>query len=325
MIITRTPLRISFLGGGTDFQDFYKTEPGCVLSSTIDKYIFVILKRRFDDQLRVNYTRNELVESVSQIEHDLVRESLRLTGIEGGVEVVTMGDIPSRGSGLGSSSTVTVGLLHAMWSYLGELPDCEQLAEGACQIEIDRLGRPIGKQDQYAAAYGGLRFIKFYDSDVTVGGLANGHEVVGDLGDRLMLFFTGVTRCAGDVLREQKANIEDIRPTLRAIGELARQGRQVLEEGRLDDLGQLMHEGWEHKRTLASTITNSDIDDLYEKARRAGAIGGKISGAGGGGFLMLYCPPENQQSVRAALHGVRELEFHLEPEGSVTLLNVRRR
>ncbi len=325
MIITQTPLRISLLGGGTDFPDFYATEPGAVLSATIDKHVYVILKRRFDDLVRVGYTRTEMVTDPTLVEHDLVREAMRLTGLGSGVELATMADIPSRGSGLGSSSTVTVGLLHAMWVYQGVLPSRSDLAEGACRVELEQLGRPIGKQDQYAAAYGGLRLITFHGGDVRVEPAGVDGALTRRLGERLLLFHTGLDRQAADVLAEQRANIADRRPELRQLRDLALHGQQALQAGDIDAIGSLLHAGWQLKRRLASRVTNDHIDELYDRARRAGAIGGKICGAGGGGFLLLYCPPEQQSAVRAALHGYRELEFGLEGEGSLVLLNDRRR
>ncbi len=329
MIITQAPLRISFLGGGTDFPEFYAQEEGCVLSSAIDKSITVILKRRYDQRIRVGYTRTELVETVDQLEHELVREAMRLTGLTGGVEIGTMGDIPSRGSGLGSSSTVTVALLHAMWTYQGVLPTRGQLAEEAVRVEREILGRPIGVQDQYAAAFGGLRFHRFgpdgVSSEAVLPDGAAGEQLARRLGEHLLIFFTGITRQAASVLAEQRANIEAQRPLLRAMARQAREGRQALVDGRLDDLGELLHEGWLLKRRLASKVTNPDIDAMYAAARGAGAIGGKISGAGGGGFLLLYARPQDHQAVRAALHPLSELAFNLEPEGSLVLLHQRRR
>jgi D-glycero-alpha-D-manno-heptose-7-phosphate kinase len=323
MIITQTPLRVSLLGGGTDFPDFYATEPGGVLSATIDKYVYVILKARYDRRIRVGYTRTEMAGDVRHVEHDLVREALRMTGVDGGVEMATMADIPSRGSGLGSSSAVTVGLLHALWTYRGQLPSRERLADGACRIELGQLERPIGRQDQYAAAYGGLNFIHFTAAGVAVEDVAEETATLRRLGERLLLFDTGIARRAAEVLAEQKARIEEQRPVLRVLRELAGHGRLALCEGRLDELGTLMDESWQHKRRLASRISSTQIDALYATARRAGAGGGKISGAGGGGYLLLYCPLEHQQAVRSALHGLDELEFHLTRQGSLVLLNSR--
>lgn len=325
MIVVQTPLRISFLGGGTDFRDFYTREEGCVLSSAIDKYIFAIIKKRFDDKIRVGYTRTELVDDLDQLQHELVREALRLTGITRRVELATMGDIPSEGSGLGSSSTVTVGCLQAMYAYLGRLVDAETLARQACFIEIDTLGKPIGKQDQYIAAYGGLRFLRFRpDETVVVEDVQISEELRRALEERLLLFFTGITRQSSDILREQVAQMEARMDFLRELKALAVEGRRYLEQGQLDALGMALDRGWAAKRQLASGISNAGIDEMYLAARRAGALGGKVTGAGGGGFLLLYCPPKFQDAVRYALRGLRELPIRLERDGSKVIFNARR-
>jgi D-glycero-alpha-D-manno-heptose-7-phosphate kinase len=325
MIVTQTPLRISFLGGGTDFRGFYEREEGCVLSSAIDKYIFVIVKERFDDKIRVGYTRTELVDKLDDIQHDLVREALRKTGITKKIEISTMGDIPSAGTGLGSSSTVTVGALNAMYLYLGEVRDAATLASEACGIEIDALGRPIGKQDQYIVAYGGLRFIRFKpDGTVAVEKVRVPDTARRRLSEHLMLFYTGITRSASTVLEEQVSNIDDRFEVLCRMKQLAVDARGCLERQAFDEFGELLHQGWEYKKQLASGISNGQIDAMYQAARRAGAIGGKISGAGGGGFLLLYCPVERQDDVRKALAPLRELPFALERDGSKAIFNYRR-
>ena len=322
MIVVQTPLRISFLGGGTDFADYYHREPGCVLSSAIDKYIYVIVKRRFDSKIRLGYTRTELADRLDDLQHELMREALRATGIHQQVEMATMGDIPSQGSGLGSSSTVTVGCLNACHAYNGQLVDAESLARGACAIEIGTLGKPIGKQDQYIAAYGGLRFFRFnQDESVDVETVAVDADVRRALGDRLMLFYTGVTRQASSILEEQVAGIDSQMPVLRGLSELAHEARRHLELGQLDALGTAMDRGWQLKRQLASGITNDSIDRMYSESRNAGALGGKITGAGGGGFLLLYAPPKAQDSIRYALRGLRELPIRLERDGSKVILN----
>jgi D-glycero-alpha-D-manno-heptose-7-phosphate kinase len=322
MIITQTPLRISFLGGGTDFADFYRREGGCVVSAAIDKYIYVIIKQRFDARIRVGYTRTEMVDSLDEIQHELVRESLRLSGITRQVEVATMGDIPSEGTGLGSSSTVTVGCLNAMYTYLGDPKDPQRLAQDACRIEIETLGKPIGKQDQYIAAYGGLRFIEFgRDGSVQVHRLHQSDSARARLSESLLLFWTGISRSASSVLQEQKDNIGDRMDTLREMKALAVQARSCLEAEAFDELGLLMHRGWEFKKGLASGITTPALDEMYAAARRAGAIGGKITGAGGGGFLLLYAPRPRQDDVRAALRHLRELPMSLEPDGSKVIFN----
>lgn len=325
MIITQTPLRISFLGGGTDFRDCYMQEGGCVLSSAIDKYIFVIIKERFDHKIRVGYTRTEMVDSLDEVQHELVREALRKTGITRRIEVSTMGDIPSAGSGLGSSSTVTVGLLNAMYAYLGQPVTAERLAREACEIEIDILGKPIGVQDQYIAAYGNLRFMEFNrDGKVEVNSVHVEEAVKRHLCENLMLFFTGKTRRSSTILTEQKANIEDHLDVLHQMKKLAFEAKECLLGSCLEGFGELLHHGWELKKKLANRISNSEIDEIYEAARKAGAIGGKITGAGGGGFLLLYCPHERQDDVRLALRHLRELPFGLERDGSKVIFNYRR-
>ena len=325
MIVVQTPLRISFLGGGTDFRGFYEREEGCVLSSAIDKYIFVIVKERFDKKIRVGYTRTEMVDNIDDVQHDLVREALRKTGITQRIEVATMGDIPSAGTGLGSSSTVTVGALNAMHLYHGEARDAATLASEACEIGINILGQPIGKQDQYIVAYGGLRFIRFKpDGTVAVERVRLPDEARRWLSRNLMLFYTGITRSASTVLKEQVSNMNDRFEVLRKMKQLAVEARECLEQQAFNEFGELLHCGWEYKKQLASGISNGQIDAMYRAARQAGAIGGKITGAGGGGFLLLYCPVERQDDVRKALAPWRELPFALERDGSKVIFNYRR-
>lgn len=325
MIIVQTPLRISFFGGGTDFPSFFMEEGGCVLTSAIDKYIFVAVKERFDEKLRVGYTQTEMVDSVDEIQHELIREALRVTGIHSAIEVTTMGDIPSEGSGLGSSSTVTVGALHALYSYLGEIVTAERLAREACSIEIDRLKKPIGIQDQYIAAYGNLRYFEFLpDGKVKEEKVALDTESRRAFNDRFLLFFTGLSRRADHILKKQQENIKGRLGVLREIKQMVYEARKVLAGGDFDAFGALMHESWKLKKSLADSITNVAIDDLYELARRCGAIGGKITGAGGGGFLLLYVPYDRQSAVRKALCGLRELPFRLESDGTKVIFNYRR-
>jgi D-glycero-alpha-D-manno-heptose-7-phosphate kinase len=325
VIIVQTPLRISFFGGGTDFPSFFMEEGGCVLSSAIDKYIFVSVKERFDEKLRVGYTQTEMVDSVDEIQHELIRESLRMTGIRSSLEVTTMGDIPSEGSGLGSSSTVTVGALHALYTYLGEMVSAETLAREACNIEMDVLKKPIGIQDQYIAAYGNLRYFEFLpDGQVKAEKVTLDLETRRGFNDRFLLFFTGVSRRADNILREQKDNIKDRIAILREIKQMVHEARKFLANGDFDAFGLLLHESWVLKKSLAGSITNGAIDDMYALARRSGAIGGKITGAGGGGFLLLYVPYEKQLSVRKALCGLRELPFRLESDGTKVIFNYRR-
>ncbi len=325
MIIVQTPLRVSLFGGGTDFRSFFESEGGCVLTTAIDKYIFVTIKRRFDEKLRIGYTQTEVVDHLDCIKHELIREALRKARVERGVEITTMGDIPSEGSGLGSSSTVTVGALHATHRLLGELVGAEQLAREACEIEIDTLKKPIGIQDQYIAAYGGLRFLEF-----TTGGEVRNQKLALDpgtlrqLNENTMLFFTGLTRKSASVLRQQIENINGKMKVLREMKRLAYEAQRELLCGNADALGALLDESWCLKKQLASKISNSQLDEMYDTARAAGALGGKITGAGGGGFLLLYCPHAYQQAVRTALHSFQELPFKLEADGSKVIFNYQR-
>jgi D-glycero-alpha-D-manno-heptose-7-phosphate kinase len=325
VIIVQTPLRVSLFGGGTDFPDFYRAEGGCVLTTAIDKYVFVTIKRRFDDKLRIGYTRTELVDDVEQVEHELIREAFRVSGIKAGVEITTMADIPSAGSGLGSSGAVTVGALHAMHAYQHEMPSAERLAREACEIEIDRLGKPVGVQDQYIAAFGGFRWMEFgRDGSIQVDRFPLDPFLERSLNDNLLLFFTGQTRDASGILSEQQANLNGRASVLSALRDMAREARQEVAAGNLDSLGRLLDETWALKRRLASKISNCSIDEMYDTARRAGALGGKITGAGGGGFLLVYCANGQRQSVRQALRGLRELPFRFEPDGSKVIFDYRR-
>lgn len=325
MIIVQTPLRVSLFGGGTDFPSFFHQHGGCVLSTAIDKYIFVTIKRRFDRKLRVGYTRTEMVDSLDDIKHELIREALRLAGVTEGMEITTMGDIPSAGSGLGSSSTVTVGALHATYSMLGELPSAECLARQACQIEIDILGKPIGIQDQYIAAYGGLRFMEFmHDGAVNTQVIPLSTEMKRALNDNMILFYTGVARRSDTILKEQKANIRSREAVLCEMRQIAYTARDAVLAGNLDTIGDLLDHSWNLKKQLASQISNGHFDEMYASARQAGALGGKITGAGGGGFLLLYCPYSRQDAVREALSGLQELPFKLESDGSKVIFNYQR-
>lgn len=324
MIITQTPLRISFAGGLTDFADFYEREDGLVVSAAIDKYIFVIINERFDDRIYINYSKREAVDHPDEIEHDLIREALRLTGVTRGVEITTLTDIPSEGSGLGSSSSITVGLLNALYTYCGNPQPTEKLARDACEIEIGRCGQPIGKQDQYIAAYGGLCGFTFRPGGVEVErlGLADGHAE--RLSDSLMLFYTNKTRKAETILREQKANMTGKFALVKEIKAVAQSARAALAAGEVDRMGELLDRGWAWKYKMSGLVSNDEIDTMYRKARDAGATGGKVCGAGGGGFLLLCCPEAARHRVRDALSDYRELPFNLERDGTKVIFNMRR-
>jgi D-glycero-alpha-D-manno-heptose-7-phosphate kinase len=325
MIITQTPLRIGLLGGGTDLPSYYLEHGGRVLNCAIDKYIYVIVKQRFDDEIYVNYSKKEIVSRVADIEHELVREAMLMTGVTGGVEITTLADIPSSGSGLGSSSAVTVGLLHALYAYTGRQVSAEELAEGACRIEIERCGKPIGKQDQYIAALGGIRDLRFgpgEDLSHEELGLSASERVA--LQQQMMLFYTGITRRADNILAEQNANVSATLPQLDLLRDLAGFAVKRLRSGDVDAIGPALRESWEAKRKLASGVSNSQVDGAVTRALEAGASGVKLTGAGGGGFLVVLCPMERQRAVRESLADMRELPIRLERFGSRVVLNVAR-
>ena len=325
MIISQTPLRISFVGGGTDLSDYYKEKNGAVLSTAIDKYIYVIIKKRFDTKIVINYSKNEIVSKVDDVEHELIRESLKMTGIKNGVEITTMADIPSEGTGLGSSSSVTAGLLNAMYAYQGRQIEPNALAANSCKIEIDLCEKPIGKQDQYAAVYGGINEIKFYSNeDVKVLNIYLNQEERISLDSNLLLFYTGITRKSSNILAKQKKETKNKKNVLTLMKDQVDTLRNSLEEKNFDNLGILLDEAWNLKRKLVDSISNVKIDKMYKLAKDAGALGGKISGAGGGGFLLLYVPRNYQVSVRQALEGYIELPFSITPYGSRIIFNIEK-
>ena len=289
MIISRTPLRVSFCGGGTDIDDFSMSEPkgGRVVSAALSRYVYVTINRRFDDRLRASYSTMEDVDSLDKIQHDLIREALRLTGIDSGIEITTIADIPGQGTGLGSSSTVTVGLLNAMHAFQGREVSKEQLAEEACQIEIDTLGAPIGRQDQYAASFGGVNSIRFGENGVKVEPIEVSEGLAKKFSENFTLVFTGLTRSASRVLSEESDDQFDKISRMREIRNHADEAASHIEQENLDSLGAILNKTWLSKREVSSIVTNKQIDDLYERAISSGAIGAKLLGAGNGGFLLV--------------------------------------
>lgn len=315
MIITKTPLRISFAGGGTDLKSYYENGYGAVLSATINKYVYITVNKRFDDTIRLSYSKTEIVENVEDIQHDIAKACMKMTGVDRGVEITSIADIPA-GTGLGSSGSFTVGLLNALYTYKGESLSAHQLADRACKIEIDILKHPIGKQDQFAAAYGGINYIRFHADD-----LVEREKIIltelelKNFNNKLMLFYTGIHRSADEILARQ--TLESIK-NIEVLDSMRDQATQLklLFQNRIDEkIATVLHEGWLKKRTITTGITNSVIDELYEKARKAGASGGKLLGAGGGGFILLYCNEEKQQLVRDHI-GLREIDFQISSYGS---------
>jgi len=319
MIVSCAPFRVSFAGGGSDISVFYRRQRGAVLSCTIAKYSFAIVHQYFNERkYHLKYARSEMTDTLDDVQHPLLREAMRMQKIEPGIEVTSVADIPS-GTGLGSSSSFAVALLNALYAHRSIFASKEQLAREACQLEIDYLKEPIGKQDQYAAAYGGLNFIEFHPNEsVTVQPLVLSPAAMSSLERGLMLFYTGDQRDARTLLSKQVASMQsdaDKFATMQRMVDLAYEMRDVLAAEDLDGFGQLLHRGWEMKRSLGG-ISYARIDDCYERARAAGAIGGKLAGAGGGGFLVLYCPPDRQAAVCDALSDLKRVDFQFDRAGA---------
>lgn len=320
MIITRTPFRISFCGGGSDIYEFYSNYGGCVLSTSINKYMYISIHPYFDPgKISLKYSENELVSQADEIHHSILRCALQKTNIKG-VEICSTADIPS-GTGLGSSSTFTVGLLNALYAYRHRCESKYSLAEDACDIEIKELGAPIGKQDQYAASFGGLNFITFKrDGQVLVEPLIIDSQTKRTLQNRLIMFYTGIKHNANTILAEQKKNLSKVEKmnNLKSMCQLAENMKTSLLGGDLNSFGEILDEGWHLKKELASSISRSDIDDLYNIAMKNGAKGGKLLGAGGGGFLLFYCEEEQQSCLENAL-GLKRFHFSFEDSGSTVV------
>jgi D-glycero-alpha-D-manno-heptose-7-phosphate kinase len=325
MIVARTPFRISFTGGGTDLRAFYSGRPGAVVSSAINRYMYVMVNKRFDETVRVSYTQTEIVPTVDDVQHELVREAMRLVGIANAVEITTVADVPA-GTGLGSSSSLTVGLLHALFAFQSRYRSPEQLARDACLIETEVLGRPIGKQDQYAAAYGGLNYVQFHaDESVFVEPIVCAAGTRRELERRLQMFYLGARRNDSGILHEQKRRTLEnagTRDLLQCMAGLAGQTRDALQNNDLDAFGALLEENWQLKKRANPGVSNPQIDRWHEQALDAGAIGGKVLGAGGAGFLLFFCRAGSQDSLREAMEEseLRYFPVQLEPEGSKVIL-----
>ena len=320
MIISRTPLRMSFVGGGSDLPSFYRRHGGAVLNAAIEKFIYVNVNKKFDNGIRVAYSKTEEVAAVSEIEHKLVRATFQMMGIPGGVEITTIADIPSRGTGLGSSSSFTVGLINALNAYQGRPVSAEELGRESCRVEIELCGEPIGKQDQYAAAFGGLNLIEFNPDDSVLVSPVIMEKTKRDLLERrLVVFYTGVTRSASGILRQQTSAVAtdaDKQDALRRMVRLAYELRDELGRGALDSFGDILDANWRLKKTLTAGISTEEIDGWYDSAKGAGARGGKLLGAGGGGFLMFYAHEDRHEALERALQPLRRVSFRLEPLGS---------
>lgn len=327
MIICRTPFRISFFGGGTDYPGWYRAHGGAILATTIDKYCYLTCRRLppfFEHRMRIVYRKIENVRSPDEIQHPAVRETLRFLGFDEGLELHHDGDLPAR-SGMGSSSAFTVGLLHSLYALRGETPSKFTLATESIHIEQERMRETVGSQDQVMAAFGGLRSVHFFpDGNITVDAAPVSASRLLELQSHLMLFHTGIARTASDVAQSYADNLEARRRQLDGMRRLVDEGMDLL-VSRLDlrTFGRLLHEGWLLKRALSNAVSNDRIDSLYQRARTAGAIGGKLTGAGGGGFLLLFVPPERRGCVLAALPDLVHVPFAFEAEGSRILFDER--
>jgi D-glycero-alpha-D-manno-heptose-7-phosphate kinase len=324
VIISRTPFRVSLFGGGSDFREYYRRTPGAVLTLAIDRYMYVTVNKRFDDTIRVSYTKTEIVPRLKDLQHELIREAMRVAGVTKGVEITTIADLPA-GIGLASSSVLTVGVLNALFAYRGRFVSAGELAALACKIEIDILGRPIGKQDQYIAAHGGFQFVRFYgDERVTVEPMYCRPETARAVVEQLMLFYTGMHRAAGSVLAQAKKRMTTRVSTQDALDSLvaiAEQQRGRVAGNDPTGIGSALHEAWQLKKQMATRVSSSRLDAWYDRGRKAGATGGKIVGAGGGGCLLLSVPEAARAKVRKAMaaSGLREIPFALEPGGTTII------
>lgn len=323
MIISKTPVRMSFSGGGSDLPSFYRKFKGAVLSTTINKFIYVTLNKKFDDGIRVSYSKTEEVESLEDISHPIVKAGLKHLNIEGGIEITTIADVPSKGTGLGSSSSFTVGLINVLNAFEGKYTDPEYLAKVACLIEIDQCGEPIGKQDQYAAAFGNFNLIEFNtDETVCVSPLILSESTLEILKKRLLLFYTGITRESSNILKVQSQEVgqdETKINNLKQMVDLTYSLRDELQNDNPDALGEILDVGWTLKKGLSQNISTPEIDQWYQIAKKSGAIGGKLLGAGAGGFLLFYAPEATHDALERALYGLRKVPFDFETMGSQIL------
>lgn len=319
MIITQAPLRMSFVGGGSDIPAYYEKYGGAVLSASIDKYVFVTINRKFDDGIRVSYSKTENVESVAEVKHEIVRACMNFTGVTSGIEITSIADIPSRGTGLGSSSSFTVALLQGLYAYKGTYIDKETLARESCHVEIDICRSPIGLQDQYASAYGGMNYIEFCKNGaVKINPIICKKDTIKSIEKNLLLLYTGKTRSASALLKKQTERTnEDVRvqTTLQKMVGVAKSMKEDLQLNKTDSFGEMLHENWLLKRSLMDGISDPEIDGWYEIGRKAGAIGGKILGAGAGGFLLLYAPFKCHSAIKQALPDLRPVPVAFENDG----------
>ena len=330
MIISRAPVRISLGGGGTDLKSYYSKYGGFLIAGAIDKYIFISANKRFYDSIRLSYSQTEIVDNVADIKHHIFKAALKLLNIDSGIELVSVADVPAN-CGLGTSSSFTVSLLNALHAYKRDFVTQKQLAEEACHIEIDVLQEPIGKQDQYIAAFGGITCLTFEkNGDVLVEALKISDEALDQMESNIALFYTGIERSASEILAEQdeKSKKDDpkVIDNLHKIKEIGLQTRKVLESGNVDEFGELLHVHWETKRKRSQKMSDPFIDECYDVARKNGALGGKLIGAGGGGFFMFYCHNSDRPKLSRAMKkmGLKPMKFSFDFEGAKILINMKK-
>ena len=322
MIIIRTPLRISFFGGGTDIRNYYESDYGLVVGTTINKFVNVIINKRFEESIKISYKENEIVNNVKEIKHKIIRTALQEFKIKKGIEIVTIADIPGTGTGLGSSSSLTVGLCHGLSILDGKKPSKKWIAEKACDIEINKVKSPIGKQDQYFASYGGLNSIKFQENEkVRIEKINLNKPTLDELDNNILAFYTGISHNTNKILGKQSEKIEKNIIILNDLRNLAEDGKSALKENDLTKFALLLNKSWELKKEMSFRVTNKTIDLAYKKAIKSGALGGKIAGSGGGGFLVLYCEPKFQENVKRSLKGLKELDVNLDFKGTINIEN----
>jgi D-glycero-alpha-D-manno-heptose-7-phosphate kinase len=330
MIISRAPVRITLGGGGTDLKSYYSKYGGFLIAAAIDKYVFISANKRFYDSIRLSYSQTEIVDNVNDIKHHIFREALKLLNFDGGIELVSIADVPAN-CGLGTSSSFTVSLLNALHTFKRDFVTQQQLAEEACQIEIDILKEPIGKQDQYISTFGEVTCLTFdKNGDVLVEPIRMTDEALDQLESNIMLFHTGVERSASHILSEQdkktQSNQPEVVESLHRIKEIGLQSRKALESGDLDQFGELLDVHWQTKKNLSHRVSNPFIDECYQLAKKNGALGGKIMGAGGGGFFMFYCRDKDKPKLSQALKeiGLKPMRFNFDFEGAKILVNMKR-
>jgi D-glycero-alpha-D-manno-heptose-7-phosphate kinase len=322
MIVSKTPFRISFFGGGSDLPSYYMQEEGCVISTSIDKYLYITASKKFDQSIRLSYSVTENVAETKNLQHDIVRNILEVFKIKTGIEITSVSDLPSNGTGMGSSSAFAVGLINALFKYSqGAKPNSEALALMACAVEIDMCEKTIGKQDQFACAYGGFNEFIFKKNSVIANPISISQSVKEELEENMLLLYTNTSRLANDILKEQSQNTESNSTTMNSLREMVKLAhifKDKVTSQKLEDVGEMLDYSWQLKKNLTTNISNSELDELYQYCKKLGAKGGKILGAGGGGFMLVYADPKSQEKIKKELRRFKPFNVKIATEGSKT-------